>query len=315
MSGVYPRGCGFVQHCTMCSIFFATLDDARVMLQAVISGRWVLLDNLHLAPMEVITLLDTLVSSGTVPVAARGDTVAAHPSFRLFATVQTADGASAASQHAGGPLSTLSLDKWWPVWLPEARRSDRVAVLAGRCPSAAPLVLPVMALAEIAHVAQSPPRTAAASDAAPSATAAQLPLEAEPPPGGASGGGGRGVWDAWARAVRACVTEAGLVPGQLMLTLSKALGMHDLVKVLARIEALHAELLSHVEAQLRCARADAVTPHDVLSLSVELRCAVLAEAADVLCGFAASQVCWRSHLATGNVLIEACHCDSSARAR
>jgi MoxR-like ATPase len=250
------------------------------LLTAVAEGRWVLLDNLHLAPVEVVTLLEGLVATGALAVATRGDTVTAHPSFRLFATVQTPDGAateapqrSAAFQSS--PLATLSRGYWWEVWLPAARRADRVTVLAGRFPAAAPLVLPVMALAELVRIAQAPHGLADTAEA--------------PAEGDADVDVAWVAWVAWARAVRACAAGAQISPGQHMLALGKSLGMHDLVKVLGRLQSLHVEHLGHGLAQLRAKGAAAMQPGDVLGVSVELRCGLLAEAGDVLCGFASGQ--------------------------
>jgi hypothetical protein len=237
--------------------------------QAVQHGRWVLLDNLHLAPIEVTTLLDTLVSSRTLHVAQRDDLITAHPSFRLFATVQTPEGGPA--RPLVGPLATLNIDDWWHIHLPVALRADRVSVLSGRFPEAAALVLPVMALAEVVHVAATPPQNLTEA------------LIASPTDVCAT------VWAEWQHAVRSCLADAHIAPGECTLSLPKQLGMHDLVKMLSRVTLLHRSLLAPGLARLSRG-ADVVATSDVLAMSFELRCAVLGEAADVLCGFAVGQV-------------------------
>ena len=263
------------------------------LLQAVETGRWVLLDNLHLAPVEVVTLLEGLVATGALPVTPRGDTVAAHANFRLFVTVQTpergsgasgggATGAPAATPFSAGPLSTLSRQPWWDVWLPAARRADRAAVLSARFPAAAPLVAPAMALAEVVHYAQTP----AGGHAGDRAGEIQM-LPAT------DGDEADAQWRAWVQAARSCAASAGIAPGQRMLTLGKDLGMHDFVKMLQRLEALHSGTLAQGTAQLQRPQASgavALQPAEVLQLSPEARTALLVEALDVMCGFAVGQV-------------------------
>ena len=60
--------------------------SAGALTQAVQHGHWLLLEDLDLAPMDVVSLLVPLLQHGHLSIAGHGDTVYAHPDFRLFAT-------------------------------------------------------------------------------------------------------------------------------------------------------------------------------------------------------------------------------------
>lgn len=56
------------------------------LLQAVRAGHWILLEDIDLAPMDVISVLIPLLESQTLSVPAHGNAVKASPGFQLFAT-------------------------------------------------------------------------------------------------------------------------------------------------------------------------------------------------------------------------------------
>lgn len=56
------------------------------LLQAVRAGHWILLEDIDLAPMDVISVLIPLLESQTLSVPAHGKAVKASPGFQLFAT-------------------------------------------------------------------------------------------------------------------------------------------------------------------------------------------------------------------------------------
>lgn len=59
---------------------------AGPLLQAVQAGYWILLEDIDLAPMDVISVLISLLESRTLSVPAHGNVVKASPGFQLFAT-------------------------------------------------------------------------------------------------------------------------------------------------------------------------------------------------------------------------------------
>lgn len=68
------------------------LAPAHGPLQAVAQGRWVLVEDINLAPAEVLAALVPLLERRTLAIAARAESVAAAPGFQLIATVTSAPG-------------------------------------------------------------------------------------------------------------------------------------------------------------------------------------------------------------------------------
>lgn len=236
-------------------------------MQAVRTGRWLVLDNLHLAPADVLTTLETVISSRVLHVPQRGEVIPAHPDFRLIATVQT--GTSAKSEEVRHVLPRAVLSDWWHVRLPAVQRHEQVQVLAGRFPSINALLYPLIALAHLVYVAIRPP-----------STSTNEPLEPQAQDT---------LWDPWTAAVHNAMRRQSLRPGELLLSVSRAPGMHDLVKVCARLVGLGgtAAALQHVYG----VRPSSTTRTQLVSLPVDARTAMLVEAADVFCGCTVGMVC------------------------
>ncbi|KAJ2180783.1 AAA ATPase midasin, partial [Coemansia sp. RSA 551] len=62
---------------------------AGLLTTAVTQGSWVLIENVDLAPADVVQTLQPLIESHTLFVASRGQSIRAHERFRLFATLST----------------------------------------------------------------------------------------------------------------------------------------------------------------------------------------------------------------------------------
>ena len=62
------------------------------LTQAVAQGRWVLVEDVNLAPAEVLAALAPLLERRVLTIASRAETVAAAPGFQLIATVTSAPG-------------------------------------------------------------------------------------------------------------------------------------------------------------------------------------------------------------------------------
>ncbi|KAJ1814186.1 AAA ATPase midasin, partial [Coemansia sp. RSA 2599] len=74
---------------------------AGLLTTAVSEGRWVLVEDIDLAPPDVVQTLVPLLESHTLFVASRGEAIRAHIRFRLFATLST---------HARGSGSRVGMD-------------------------------------------------------------------------------------------------------------------------------------------------------------------------------------------------------------
>lgn len=242
-------------------------------MQAVKTGRWLVLDNLHLAPADVFASLETIVGSGVLHLPQRGEVIPAHPDFRLIATVQT--GTSERPEEVRHVLPRAVLTDWWYVTLPAAQRHEKVQILAGRFPSMSALLYPLVALSHLVHVAMSPLSASPAP-----ATGSQEPLELHT---------ADDVWGLWAAAVQQAMMAEHLQPGELLLQVSKAPGMHDLVKICGRLTELSgtAAALQHIHG----VDPSSMTRSHVVSLPVDARTAMLVEAADVFCGCSVGKVC------------------------
>jgi energy-coupling factor transporter ATP-binding protein EcfA2 len=236
---------------------------------AATAGTWVVLEGFHLAPVDVVAVVNAFAASGHLHVPQRGETVSPHPNFRILATVQTT-----------GDPNTHAMDlatEWWRVCLPPPTLADRVTVLSGRFHASAPLLLPAMALAEIVRESQRP-------EAAPA-------LKQEP-----SCSEIDAAWLRWRAMARACMEEVGMAPGKGMVVLGRVVGTRDVAKLLERLTAFHGPALDAGLVQLSQRKDEfhgalvLYEPRDVLKVSVELRQAILLEASEVLCGFASSEV-------------------------
>jgi midasin len=79
------------------------------LTQAVRGGRWIVFEDLHCAPFELLAALKPLLEDRTLFVAGRGERVAAASGFQLFAT-QTiaASGASRSSSSGTGAMASFA---------------------------------------------------------------------------------------------------------------------------------------------------------------------------------------------------------------
>lgn len=59
------------------------------LTQAVIDGKWVLIEDIDRAPFDIITAIVPLLETRKLPLSSRGIILDAHPGFQLFATTQT----------------------------------------------------------------------------------------------------------------------------------------------------------------------------------------------------------------------------------
>ncbi|PNH00560.1 Midasin, partial [Tetrabaena socialis] len=104
------------------------------LTQALENGQWLLVDELNLARPEVIALLCPLLEGrGEVRDPLAGRTLRAHPGFRLFATQNSARGASAAGRH---PLPPSLRARLVEVQVPDFEREELASIIQARCSTA-----------------------------------------------------------------------------------------------------------------------------------------------------------------------------------
>ncbi|KAI8840117.1 P-loop containing nucleoside triphosphate hydrolase protein [Chytriomyces cf. hyalinus JEL632] len=99
-----------------------------ILTTAVMNGRWVLIEDLDLAPMEVISVLIPLLETGHLFIPSRGEKVRAKEGFQLFATQTVAASSSrwGAFAKAGGNEMGASL---WNKIAVEPLPSDEMCLV------------------------------------------------------------------------------------------------------------------------------------------------------------------------------------------
>ncbi|RLU23785.1 hypothetical protein DMN91_003993 [Ooceraea biroi] len=81
-----------------------------VLTQAVIAGKWLLLEDVDSAPLDVISVLSNLMETGTLCVPGYRDTVYANSGFQLFVTQRLTVTTTGVQKHMG---SSSLLQKHW----------------------------------------------------------------------------------------------------------------------------------------------------------------------------------------------------------
>ncbi|KAK3603576.1 hypothetical protein CHS0354_028005 [Potamilus streckersoni] len=104
-----------------------------VLMQAVTQGYWVLLEDIDLAPMDVISVLLPLLETNTLTVLGHGDSLLANPRFQLFATRRLLGGSSGWHRQQAG--SSMLLEKMWTqVMVEPLSRNELQQVICSRWP-------------------------------------------------------------------------------------------------------------------------------------------------------------------------------------
>ena len=100
-----------------------------VLVECVLQGRWVLIEDIDLAPMDVVSVLFPLLESGQLFVPGRGEVYTAHSGFQIFATHSL----SSRTTHESRLLQHL----WTVVHVEPASRSEIEQIIAAHFPTLA----------------------------------------------------------------------------------------------------------------------------------------------------------------------------------
>ncbi|XP_068698835.1 midasin-like [Montipora foliosa] len=104
------------------------------LLQALQGGHWILLEDIDMAPMDVVSVLIPLLESRTLSVPAHGNSVKASPGFQLFATQRSYNSPGGASYPITSASSTI-LDKLWTrVQVESLSKEELIDVLCKKYP-------------------------------------------------------------------------------------------------------------------------------------------------------------------------------------
>ncbi|KAG0241019.1 AAA ATPase midasin [Mortierella sp. GBA43] len=91
--------------------------QAGVLTTAVMDGKWLLIEDIDLAPMEVLSVLLPLLESRTLFIPSRGEKIPAHEGFQLFATksmIPTRSGRMM-ERNVGGTDGSIGANLWTRV--------------------------------------------------------------------------------------------------------------------------------------------------------------------------------------------------------
>ena len=108
------------------------------LTQAVAKGMWVVIEDVDLAPFEVLAALVPLLEERRLYVPGRGESVPAAEGFQLFGTVTTGGGRSGGGAAAGARADPLA-GLWARVAVEPPSGDEPAAVLVGMHPNLEPL--------------------------------------------------------------------------------------------------------------------------------------------------------------------------------
>ncbi|GAB4814206.1 hypothetical protein N2152v2_001252 [Parachlorella kessleri] len=240
------------------------------LAQAVSQGRWVLVEDINLAPAEVLAALVPLLERRTLHVAARGEVVTAAPGFQLLATVTSAPGGTASGAYGSSQAVKDLLGGLFHYVLVEPPSGrEQQAILGRRFPALAPLLPHAMATLALFQAAYGQRSSAAHSSRH---SSRPRPQQHEDTDGGDDS-------DAAEEAVAAALEAGGVRPGELGFAVGRHFSLRDLGKWCSRIHTVHSTLLSRsLKASL-----EADYQASVAAVPLAVREAAFLEAADCFC--------------------------------
>ena len=99
-----------------------------VLTTAVTEGRWILFEDIDLAPVDVIAVLLPLLETGWLHIPSRGERLRAKEGFHIFATRKVGKSSQTGKAIVGENL-------WMKLYIPEISHSDIETILSTRFPS------------------------------------------------------------------------------------------------------------------------------------------------------------------------------------
>ena len=158
-----------------------------VVTQAVVQGRWLLLEDVDRAPLEVMSALAPLLERNVLYVPGRATTLRAHAAFRLWGTV-TLHGRATPAVSAAADAAVYRSSLWQHVVVPALPRGDLAKIVSARYPRVAPAA-PALVKAFERIVAASGGRAAEGAEGAAAGAAAQGADRGERPADGVGASG------------------------------------------------------------------------------------------------------------------------------
>ncbi|KAI1311961.1 AAA ATPase midasin [Mortierella claussenii] len=118
--------------------------QAGVLTSAVRDGKWLLIEDIDLAPMEVLSVLLPLLESRTLFIPSRGEKISAHEGFHLFATksmIPTRSGRMMA-RNVSGTDASIGANLWTRVQVSSLSHHELSQIIHERFQDLGDQVLP-----------------------------------------------------------------------------------------------------------------------------------------------------------------------------
>ena len=128
--GMGPLTVKSLGSCSTMNLFYCLFSEPQILPlrpfllhQAVVEGRWVVIEDANMAPPDVLAALVPLLESRTLALPSRGEVIEAAPGFQLLATVTSAPGSGAIGEGSGGggaygssQMVKVRDSRWCPQW-------------------------------------------------------------------------------------------------------------------------------------------------------------------------------------------------------
>ncbi|KAJ3293014.1 AAA ATPase midasin [Rhizoclosmatium sp. JEL0117] len=118
-----------------------------ILTTAVMQGRWVLIEDLDLAPLEVVSVLIPLLETGHLFIPARGEKVRARQGFQLFATQTVSSNASKfgiSSRGGSGGSGEMGAALWNRIAVDALPTTEMVQVVSALFPNLGAVFAPLI---------------------------------------------------------------------------------------------------------------------------------------------------------------------------
>ncbi|KAG0307077.1 AAA ATPase midasin [Dissophora globulifera] len=119
--------------------------QAGVLTTAVRDGKWLLIEDIDLAPMEVLSVLLPLLESRTLFIPSRGEKIPAHEGFQLFATksmIPTRSGGRLIARNVSGTDASIGSNLWTRVQVNSLSHQELSQIIHARFQDLGDRVLP-----------------------------------------------------------------------------------------------------------------------------------------------------------------------------
>ncbi|KAI8600925.1 P-loop containing nucleoside triphosphate hydrolase protein [Dissophora ornata] len=119
--------------------------QAGVLTTAVRDGKWLLIEDIDLAPMEVLSVLLPLLESRTLFIPSRGEKIPAHEGFQLFATksmIPSRSGGRMMARNVSGTDGSIGSNLWTRVQVNSLSHQELSLIIHERFSDLGDQVLP-----------------------------------------------------------------------------------------------------------------------------------------------------------------------------